>query len=166
MATQAQHNQMTRQAAQRAIVEARQATNLKQYGLVARQLPVQIRRHGLGHMLVFLHKRGKDRDASPYTVLKPQIEQHLAEVLHERAGGLAMLTGLPATVRGILTGLSIEYTKKSRGTVAAECTCDVPRVDGVPVDYPLVVDIRDNSGDAVARLRAVWRLSPKDQAAK
>lgn len=92
MAAQSQDDQLTRQAAQRAIVEARQTTNLKQYGLVARQLPLQIRRHGLGHTLVLLYKRGKDRDASPYTVLRQQIEHHLAEVLHERAGGLAMLT--------------------------------------------------------------------------
>lgn len=92
MATQSQDDRMTREAAQRAIVEARQTTNLKHYGLVARQMSVQIRRHGLGQMLVFLHKRGKDRAASPHTVLKQQIEHHLAAVLHERAGGLAMLT--------------------------------------------------------------------------
>ncbi len=103
MATQSPDDQMARQAAQRAIVEARQTTNLKQYGLVARQLPVQIRRHGLGQMLVFLHKRGKDHAASPYTVLKQQIEDHLAEVLHERAGGLAMLTERDSRVYWLAT---------------------------------------------------------------
>jgi len=103
MATQSQDEQMTRQAAQRAIVEARQATNLKQFGLVARQLPIQIRRHGLGHMLVFLHKRGKDRDASPYTLLKQQLEQHLAEVLRERVVNLTMLTERDSRVYWLAT---------------------------------------------------------------
>ncbi len=104
MATQSQVDQITRQAAQQAIVEARQkTTNLKQYGLVAKRLPVQIRRHGLGHMLVFLQKRGKDRDTSPYTVLKRQIEQHLAQVLHERTGGLAMLTERDSRVYWLAT---------------------------------------------------------------
>jgi CRISPR/Cas system CMR-associated protein Cmr5 small subunit len=104
MVTQSQVDQITRQAAQQAIVEARQkTTNLKQYGLVAKQLPVQIRRHGLGHMLVFLEKRGKDRDTSPYTVLKRQIEQHLAQVLHERTGNLAMLTERDSRVYWLAT---------------------------------------------------------------
>ena len=103
MATQSPVDQITRQAAQQAIVEARQTTDLKHYGLVAKQLPVQIRRHGLGHMLVFLHRRGKDRDASPYTILKRQIEQHLAQVLDERTGGLAMLTERDSRVYWLAT---------------------------------------------------------------
>lgn len=103
MPTQSPEDQMARQAAQRAIVEARQATILKHYGMVARQLPVQIRRHGLGHMLVFLHKRGKDSDASPYTVLKRQIESHLAEVLRVRDGGLATLTECDSRVYWMAT---------------------------------------------------------------
>jgi CRISPR/Cas system CMR-associated protein Cmr5 small subunit len=103
MATQSQNDQLTRQAAQRAIVEARQTTNLKQYGLIARQLPAQIRQHGLGHMLVFLHKRGKQRDASPHTVLKRQVENHLAETLHDRSGSLAMLTERDSRVYWLAT---------------------------------------------------------------
>ena len=103
MATRSQDDQMARQAAQRAIVEARQTTNLKHYGLVAKQLPVQIRQHGLGHMLVALHKRGKNRDDSPYVLLQRQIEDHLAEMLHERVGGLAMLTERDSRVYWLAT---------------------------------------------------------------
>ena len=78
----------------------------------------------------------------------------------ELATGLAMLTGLPATVRGIVTGLSITYLKKARGPLTAECRCVVPDVTS-DTEYQAEAVITDAAGDVVARATARWRLGPK-----
>ena len=77
--------------------------------------------------------------------------------LAEVASGTAMLTALPPGTRGIVTGLSMQYLKKARGTLTAECRCAVPQVNG-EASYDVHADIRDAGGDVVAKGTVNWLL--------
>lgn len=79
--------------------------------------------------------------------------------LAEVTSGTAMLMALPPGVRGIVTGLSITYLKKARGTLTAECRCVVPAIHD-ETSFDVHADVRDESGDAVARATVTWRLAP------
>lgn len=81
--------------------------------------------------------------------------------LAEVTSGLSMTVGLPTGARGIVTGLSIEYHKKARGTLVAECSCVVGDI-GRDGEHTLHAMIRDGEGDVVARATARWlvRLAP------
>jgi len=79
--------------------------------------------------------------------------------LGEVVSGLAMLTGLPPTLRAIVVGLSIEYVKKARGTLTAESTVVLPEITE-STEIPLHASIRDVAGDEVARATVRWLVGP------
>lgn len=82
--------------------------------------------------------------------------------LAEVTSGLAMLVGLPAGVRGIVTGLSIEYRKKARGTLTATCRTTIPQVQE-RLESDVIAEIRDGAEDVVAVATVRWRLEPVRQ---
>ena len=77
--------------------------------------------------------------------------------LGEVTTGLALLSGLKPGVRGIITGLSIEYFKKARGRLVSVAETMQPDVTG-DIEHEVHADIKDQSGDVVARCTARWRL--------
>jgi len=77
----------------------------------------------------------------------------------EVASGLAFTYSLPPMTRAILTGLSIEYLKKARGTLTAECYCDVPETNDRQ-ECEIEVITRDESGEIVTRASARWLVGP------
>ncbi len=79
--------------------------------------------------------------------------------LAEVASGTAMIAGLPPGTRGIVRGLSIEYFKKARGTLTAECRCSPPAVTA-ETDYTVRADITHAEGAVVATATVLWRLAP------
>ena len=94
------------------------------------------------------------------------VENHLNSVhaialanIAEMASGLAMLTGLPDTVRGIPTRISIEYLKKARGVLTAEARVAVPTVTG-DMDYVVQSNVTNEAGEQVATAQVTWKLGP------
>jgi acyl-coenzyme A thioesterase PaaI-like protein len=90
--------------------------------------------------------------------------QHLGSIhaiallnVAELASGLALLTGLPAGIRGIVTQISMQYFKKARGTIRAVCNVTVPTVTG-DMDFEVTADCLDSSAAVVARATVRWRL--------
>jgi acyl-coenzyme A thioesterase PaaI-like protein len=94
------------------------------------------------------------------------VRNHLASIhaiaianVGELTGGLAMTATLPANVRSILTALHVEFKKKARGRLIAECRCVVPEVSE-SIQHEVRSGVFDASGDEVATVTATWKLSP------
>ncbi len=80
--------------------------------------------------------------------------------LGEMTSGMPAMMALPPGVRSIVTGMSIEYLKKARGTLTAESRPEVPPAVTEPMEMEVHCDIRDAEGDVVARTHVHWKLSP------
>jgi acyl-coenzyme A thioesterase PaaI-like protein len=80
--------------------------------------------------------------------------------LAEVSSGLATIAGLPGDTRSILTGLSIVYLKKARGTLVAEAEAPVLEVVDSRRELEIEAVIRDTAGDIVARATAKWLVGP------
>lgn len=80
--------------------------------------------------------------------------------LGEMATGLALMNSLPDGARGILTGFRIQYLKKARGRLLADCRCPVP-ADNSRQEYELTGEIRDAEDEVVAVVHARWLVGPE-----
>ena len=97
-----------------------------------------------------------------------ELRNHLSSIhalalanVGELASGLAMTTALPDSVRGIVTGIEVDYLKKARGTITAESRCRVPEVRE-STEHRVEAMLTDETGDAVSRVRVSWLLSPRE----
>jgi len=84
--------------------------------------------------------------------------------LGEITTGLAVLTALPSDMRGIVLGLQAEYLKKSRGTLTAKASFEIPANISDDTSCEVKTEIIDGSGDVVAVVRATWLLGYKQSA--
>ena len=96
-----------------------------------------------------------------------QVRNHLGSVhamalanLGELATGLALMNSLPEQARGILTSFSIDYLRKARGRLTAECRCEIPS-NNLEHDYLLTGEILNEDGDVVAIALARWQVGPE-----
>ena len=96
----------------------------------------------------------------------PRVRNHLKSVhaialmnLGEVATGTAMLVSVPDGTRAIITKLAMDFLKKARGPITAECTCEVPS-SSERREYAVSAELKNEAGDVVARAHATWLVGP------
>jgi uncharacterized protein (TIGR00369 family) len=98
---------------------------------------------------------------------RPRLRNHVGSLhaialanVAELAGNLALAYSLPDDARFIVSGVSIDYVKKARGTITAIGTCVAPE-NAERAEVVIEATLLDASGDtvAVAHLRSI--VGPK-----
>jgi acyl-coenzyme A thioesterase PaaI-like protein len=98
-----------------------------------------------------------------------RVHNHLGTVhaialcnLAELAAGVMTDATIPAGMRWIPKGMTVEYLKKAIGTMLAEATPEIPAVEATSgYELPVVVNIRDQANEAVFRARIMMWVSPR-----
>ncbi|MFT6397473.1 MAG: acyl-coenzyme A thioesterase PaaI-like protein [Bradymonadia bacterium] len=98
---------------------------------------------------------------------RKQVRNHLDSVhaialanFGEVISGVTMLYSLDPKMRAILTGMRIEYLKKARGTLTAECYVE-PITEVKDMEITLDVAISNAAGEVVCRVYPEWKVGPK-----
>ncbi len=82
--------------------------------------------------------------------------------LAELAAGVMTDATIPASMRWIPKGMTVEYLKKAVGTLHGVATPDIPLVEAVSgYDLPVTVAVTDAAGDTVFRARIAMWVSPR-----
>ena len=98
-----------------------------------------------------------------------KVRNHLRSVhaiamlnLAEMVCSLAISTIQPANGRWIVKGMDIEYVKKGRGRITAECTA--PKVDWSKTSELVgEVKLMDPAGEVVAIAHTQWKTGPVEE---
>jgi acyl-coenzyme A thioesterase PaaI-like protein len=96
-----------------------------------------------------------------------KVSNHLQSVhaialanLSEMVTGLTLLNSLPDNARAILTSVQIQYHKKARGLLTAECVCEIPE-NNTEREMQVSGEIKNEVGEVVATATATWRIGPE-----
>ena len=100
---------------------------------------------------------------------RKRVRNHLGSIhavalvnLGEMTTGLAVLSALPADMRGIVTGLSAVYLHKARGALTASADVRSLGLNRVVEtrEVQAVAEVRNADEQVVARVTASWRVGP------
>ena len=82
--------------------------------------------------------------------------------LAELAAGVMTDATLPASMRWIPKGMTVEYLKKATGTMRGVATPEVPVVESTSgYELPVTVIVKNDAGDAVFRASIAMWVSPR-----
>lgn len=98
-----------------------------------------------------------------------RVHNHLGTVhaialcnMAELSAGVMTDATIPAELRWIPKGMTVEYLKKAVGTMHAVATPETALpAPGEAVEWPVVVEVTDRSGETVFRARVQMWVSPR-----
>jgi acyl-coenzyme A thioesterase PaaI-like protein len=83
--------------------------------------------------------------------------------LAELSAGVMAEATLPASLRWIPKGMTVEYLNKAKGTMHALATPDKPLVESASgYEWPVSVNVKDPAGTDVFRARIMLWVSPRN----